>query len=109
MTREGMEYRYKSGTSLFSSPASLGCKPNTAMPLAEHYSPRLVHEVEADGEMDALHTIWDMYQNLDENHQTPDRLQSMQSGDLVHVKTTDRWWLVLSIGWDNIAAPEWAE
>lgn len=108
MTIEGMKARIESGASIMSVPSALGCERNHATDKAEHYQARLVHEVEAADEEEAVAEMWEVYQNIDENRLTPDHKQSMQSGDLVHCRTTDQWWLCCSIGWDRIVKPVWA-
>lgn len=108
MTGDGMKARVESGSFMMTAPSALGCKRNGATDKAEHYQARMAHAVDVASEEDAIAEMWDLYQNIDENRLTPDRKQSMQSGDLVFCHTTGQWWLCCSFGWDRIEKPAWA-
>jgi len=76
--------------------------------VAGDYEERQTLEVDVkDGEA-ACERAWTVFQNIDENHSTPDDGRSLMVGDLVRVTTEsgdESWWICCSMGWAETMAP----
>lgn len=72
------------------------------------YDVRPAIDTEARDEHDACEEAWMRYQNIDEDHQTPDRKRSLMTGDMASVTDesgSTTWWIVCSFGWSQTVAP----
>lgn len=76
--------------------------------LSLEYDRRSEIEIVALSIEDALADCWLAYQNIDEQHKTPDAGRSLMTGDLIHVVTSigqESWWICCTFGWHKTTAP----
>lgn len=85
-------------------------KPDLPRLLAPHYSRRREMTFEPQSQtreerdMEACEHIWTMFQNIDENHRTPDRGRSLAVGDIVRIEDHNgtRYFQCMNFGWNEI-------
>ena len=74
----------------------------------QDYDVRPAIEADVTSVHDACERAWVIYQNIDEDRQTPDRKRSLMTGDMVKVEDGDgaaTWWICCSFGWSETVAP----
>ena len=71
------------------------------------YEERQTIEIEEDSDLSACENIWNVFQNLTEDHLTPDGGRSLMVGDMVRMNKDGEvsWWICCSFGWEKTVAP----
>ena len=78
----------------------------------DEYDARQEIEVEAESAHAATEDVWKVFQNINEDHCTPDNGRSLMTGDLVRIigeNGAESWWICCLQGWHQIDAPTGSE
>ena len=75
--------------------------------MSSNYSERQTVQVEGKTPKAAAEQVWEIFQNIDDDHLTPDDGRSLMVGDLVRLREngTDTWLQVATFGFKVVAPP----
>lgn len=85
-----------------------GPSRHAVLPMAE-YQERATIEIDLVGDVESsVEQVWIRFQNIDDDHLTPDGGRSMMTGDLVRIVDDgerESWWIACSIGFASTTRP----